>query len=133
MGRVIRTVFLLNYLADEELRKTIRAATVVSEEWNGFIQWVAFGEKGILTENIREEQRKAIKYNHLISNLLIFHNVASMTKVLNELKDEGYQITPEIISGFAPYRRMHINRFGKYELRFDQKPEPLANDENFVF
>jgi TnpA family transposase len=133
LGKVIRTIFLLNYLADEELRKTIRAATVVSEEWNDFIQWVAFGEKGVLTENIREEQRKAIKYNHLISNLLIFHNVASMTKILSELKDEGYQITPEIISGLAPYRRMHINRFGKYELRFDQKPEPLKNNEIFVF
>jgi TnpA family transposase len=133
LGRVIRTTFLLNYLADEELRKTIRAATVISEEWNDFIQWVAFGEKGVLTENIREEQRKAIKYNHLVSNLLIFHNVVSMTKVLNELKDEGYQITPDIISGLAPYRKMHINRFGKYELRFDQKPEPLANNGKLVF
>jgi hypothetical protein len=39
--------------------------------------------------------------------------------------DEGYAITPEIIANFAPYRTEHLNRFGSYDVRFDQKPPPI--------
>ncbi len=50
-----------------------------------------------------------------------------MTKVLNDLIDEGYEITEAIMSNLAPYRTEHHNRFGFYDLRFDKVPEPLNN------
>ncbi len=127
LGKVVRTLFLLDYLSDEELRKTIRAATINSEEWNNFIDWVAFGGHGVILENIRDEQKKIIKYNHLVANLLIFHNVNTMTHVLNELIEEGYEVTEEIMSFLAPYRTEHYNRFGTLDLRFDKVPEPLSD------
>ncbi|MCH8291393.1 transposase [Candidatus Poribacteria bacterium] len=71
LGRVIRTVFLLNYIADIELRRTIGNATNLSEWWNRFVQWVAFGGEEI-RENNRTQQRKIIRYNHLVANLVIF-------------------------------------------------------------
>ena len=40
--------------------------------WNGFVQWVAFGGKGVIRQNNREEQRKIIRYNHLLANLVAF-------------------------------------------------------------
>jgi TnpA family transposase len=128
LGRVVRTVFLLNFVSDPELRRTITAATNTSEAWNAFIQWVAFGGDGIIRENSRDEQRKIIRYNHLVANLLVFHNAVSMTRVLQELIDEGHPVTEEIIARLAPYRTDHINRFGSYELKFDQVPEPIAQD-----
>lgn len=129
LGRVVRTRFLLEYLDDEELRKTIRAATINSEEWNGFIDWVAFGGQGIINENIRDEQRKIIKYNHLVANLLIFHNVNSMTKAITDMIDDGFEINEEMLSFLAPYRTENYNRFGLYDLKHDKIPEPLSNDE----
>jgi TnpA family transposase len=128
LGRVVRTVFLLNFVSDPELRRTITAATNTSEAWNAFIQWVAFGGDGIIRENSRDEQRKIIRYNHLVANLLVFHNAVSMTRALQELIDEGHPVTEEIIARLAPYRTDHINRFGSYELKFDQVPEPIAED-----
>jgi hypothetical protein len=41
-----------------------------------------FGGSRLLVENTRDEQRKMIKYHHLAANLLIFHNVVTMTKAL---------------------------------------------------
>lgn len=128
LGRVVRTVFLLNFVSDPELRRTITAATNTSEAWNAFIQWVAFGGDGIIRENSRDEQRKIIRYNHLVANLLVFHNAVSMTRVLQELIDEGHPVTEEIIARLAPYRTDHINRFDSYELKFDQVPKPIAQD-----
>jgi TnpA family transposase len=128
LGRVVRTIFLLQFMNDEDLRRTINAATNIAEAWNGFVQWVAFGGEGVIRQNNREEQRKTIRYNHLVANLVVFHNVVSMTRVLQELVDEGYPVTPEILAHMAPYKTGHINRFGHYDLRFDHIPPPMVED-----
>jgi TnpA family transposase len=128
LGRAIRTLFLLDFISDEQLRRTINASTNTVETWNGFVQWVAFGGEGVIRQNDREEQRKIIRYNHLVANLVVFHNVVSMTRGLQELIDEGIAVTPEIISRLSPYKTEHINRFGTYELRFDRVPQPITEE-----
>src|SRR5213592_4033567 len=90
LGRVVRTVFLLNFISNPELRRTINATTNIAENWNEFVQWAAFGGEGVIRHNDREEQRKAIRYNHLVANLVVFHNVVSMTRIFQELVNEGY-------------------------------------------
>ena len=42
-----------------------------------------FGGEGEIAENLRHEQRKVIKYNHLVANMVILHNVVGMSRVLN--------------------------------------------------
>jgi len=127
LGRADRTEFLLTYLSSIECRRMIQDATNKSESWNDFIQWVAFGGSSI-RENDRREQRKIIRYNHLVANLIIFHNVATMTRVLSELAAEGYPVNEEILSRLSPYKREHINRFGSYKLHLDQVPEPIVQE-----
>ena len=78
--------------------------------------------------NSRQEQRKIIRYNHLVANLVVFHNVVSMTRVLQALIDEGYSVTPAVIARLSPYKTEHINRFGRYDLRFDQVPPPITEE-----
>lgn len=125
LGRVVRTEFLLKYIADEKLRSTINAATNKSEEFNQFVKWLFFGNQGTISENIRDEQRKIIKYNQLVANMTILHNVEAMTGVLKQLQNEGHLIDEEILAGLAPYRTKHINRYGDYILNLEQKIRPL--------
>jgi hypothetical protein len=66
----------------------------------------------VIAENDRDEQRKVIKYNHLVSSLVIFHTVDAKTMVLGELDSEGHTFSPEAIGALSPYRREHTNRFG---------------------
>jgi TnpA family transposase len=51
LGRVVRTVFLLQYLADPEMRQQITAMTNKVEAYNGFAGWLFFGGEGIIAEN----------------------------------------------------------------------------------
>ncbi len=125
LGRAIRTMFLLRYIADSELRKMIHAATNKSEEFNGLAKWSFFGGGGIIAENIRHEQRKLVKYNHLVVNLIILHNVHNMTIVLRKLREEGVTITPEVLAALSPYRTAHINRLGEYTLDFEREVLPM--------
>jgi hypothetical protein len=122
---VVRTAFLLDYISDVELRRTIQTATNKSEAFNLFVQWVAFGGGRLLAENTRDEQRKMIKYHHLVTNLLIFHNVVTMTKALQALVADGVEIDAAALACLSPYQTEHINRFGRYALKRDRIPEPL--------
>jgi hypothetical protein len=65
----------LRCVSDADLRSTIQGATNKSEALNRFLKWTFFGGEGIIMENSRDEQRKAIKYNHLVANCQIFHNL----------------------------------------------------------
>jgi TnpA family transposase len=69
LGRVIRTGFLLRYISDSQLRSTIQGATNKSEALNRFLKWAFFGGEGIITENSRDEQRKAIRGEDTKRNL----------------------------------------------------------------
>ena len=129
LGKVIRTMFLLKYVGDVELRRLIHAETNKSEQFNGFEKKLFFGGEGVIAENLRHEQRKIIKYNHLVANLVILHNVVGMSRVLKQLQAEGAVINQEVLAGLAPYRLEHINRFGDYVLDFRRKAEAL--DEGF--
>lgn len=119
LGRVIRTIFLLNYIDDPELRATIQAATCKSEEFNDFIDWINFGGGGVIADNLRFSQRKIIKFNHLLANIFIFHTVANQTRIINQLREEGMEIPNEILTKISPYWREHLNRFGKFALNMD--------------
>lgn len=125
LGRVIRTRFLLNYINDVELRKQIHAATNKSEEFNNFVKWLFFGGEGVIAENVRHEQRKIIKYSHLVANMVILHNVQWMSRKLKELQSSGYPVGEPVLRGLSPYRFAHINRFGDYMLDLDRAVDPI--------
>ena len=48
LGRVVRTIFLLQFISDQNLRKQITAATNKIEAYNGFSQWFFFGGEGVI-------------------------------------------------------------------------------------
>ncbi len=130
LGRAIRTDFLLRYLGSADLRRAIGTATNKSELFNRYAQWVAFGSSGLATAAERDEQRKMVKYNHLVANLLIFHTVVGMTRALDSLVADGHgaAVTPEALAGTSPYLNEHLNRFGSYELDLSKPPAPLPFD-----
>lgn len=125
LGRVIRTMFLLNYINDVELRRSIHAATNKSEEFNNFVKWLFFGGEGIIAENLRHEQRKVIKYSQLVANMVILHNVQWMSRKLKELQGQGYQVGEPVLKALSPYRTTHINRYGDYTLDLSRQFEPI--------
>ena len=125
LGKAIRTLFLLRYIDEIELRKTIQSATNKSEEFNGFIKWLFFGGEGIIAENVRHEQQKIVKYNQLVANMVILYNVEKMTNVLKQLAEEGVSINKELLAGLSPYRNTNINRFGDYNLDLEREVAPL--------
>lgn len=125
LGRVVRTIFLLDYISDMELREQITATTNKVEAYNGFSKWLFFGGDGIIADNDPEEQEKVIKYNDLVANAVIFQNVVDQTRILRMLKEEGFPINREDVATLSPYVTSHIKRFGDYIIDSNAIPEPI--------
>ena len=63
LGRVIRTLFLIQYIDNPRLRRRIHHVTNQMEAYNGFSKWLFFGDEGVIKHNDPIEQEKRIKYN----------------------------------------------------------------------
>ena len=128
LGRVERTIFLLKYINDAQMRRMIQAATCKSEEFNQFIGWIRFGGGGVISDNMRPNQQKIIRFNHLLANMLIFHTVVYQTKGINKLRANGIEIPDEILAGISPYWTEHLNRFGMFQLDMEKTVAEIEYD-----
>lgn len=114
VGRSVRTVALLRFLADPALRRRITAVTNKVEGFNGFSAWLRFGNDGVIADNDPAEQEKMIKFNSLLANCVIFHTALDMMEVMRWLLAEGWEISAEDVAQLSPYLTAHISWFGLY-------------------
>lgn len=132
LGCVLRTMFLLEYVSNTQLRREIRAATTKIESYNDFLQWITFGGDGILKSRDPVENEKIIKYKDLIANAIMLQNVVDMTDVLHDMAQEGHNVSLDIVATFSPYLTEHIKRFGEYVIDLETIPPPLQPDKPFL-
>ena len=124
VGRVERTIFLLEYMSDPDMRRHIRAETTKVESYNDFTDWLAFGGP-VIRSGDPVEQEKRIKYRDLVANAVMLHNVVDMTNALYDLQRDGVRITPELVACLSPYLTEHIKRFGQYLVDMHAPPMPF--------
>ena len=114
IGRVIRTIQLLRFLSDAQLRRRTTAETNKVESYNRFSSWCRFGNAGVIAANDPDEQEKILKFSTLLTNAVIFHTTVDMMSVIRDLAAEGWHIIPEDLAGPSPYVTARIQRFGVY-------------------
>lgn len=125
LGKIQRTLFLLDFISNKDLRQSITDATNKAEAYNDLSGWARFGSKKLVATNDPDEMEKSIKYNQVITNSVILQDVVDMTNILHELKAEGYKYTIEEVGYLSPYIRGHIKRFGEFVLDLNNKPENI--------
>ncbi|MDA7742535.1 Tn3 family transposase [Francisellaceae bacterium] len=122
LGKVQRTLFLLDFISNQDLRQSITDATNKAEAYNDLSSWARFGSKKLVATNDPDEMEKSIKYNQIITNSVMLQDIIDMTNILHELKSEGYKYTIEEVGYLSPYIRGHIKRFGEFVLDLNNKP-----------
>lgn len=56
----------------------------------------------MIAENRREEQRKIIKFNHLVANCVILYNVFVVSKELQKLAQAGREFDEQDVAALSP-------------------------------
>jgi len=132
LGYVIRTLFLLEYISDVELREIITAETNKVEAYNGLSDWCTFGSEILVASNNEVDMEKAVKYNDILANAIILQNVSDMTEIIANLIDEGHKVTKEDMSYLCPYWTSHLKRFGDMVMDFDSVPKSVDKSRSRV-
>jgi TnpA family transposase len=124
LGRVVRTVYLLNWIADDALRAGVTDGANKVETFHEFSDFLYFGSRGVLRTNNPDEQEKMAIYNQLVANAVMLQNVVDQTHVLHELHQEGYPINKDDLAFMSPYVTRNLNRFGDYQTQYKTEPAP---------
>ncbi len=130
LGNVVRTVFLLEWIGNRDLRQDVTANTNKMESYNGFAKWLSFGGD-VIAENEPEEQQKRLRYNDLVASAVILQNTVDLMCALRDMVQEGEPVRPQDIEFLSPYPTHNVKRFGNYRLHLDRAPESWMKDALF--
>ena len=125
LGRVIRTSYLLRFISDRSLRREVNACTNIVENYHHFLDWFFFGKDGVITENDPIEQEKRLKYLDLVASAVILQNTVDLTRAVQSLSAEGFQINRRMLSTLSPYLTRHLKRYGDYVVDLQNIPQPF--------
>jgi len=123
LGNAVRTTYLMEWIMDESLRRTVHKGTTKIERHHKFSKHLTFGSGGHLRSNDPADQEKAIVYNELVTNAVALQNVVDQTQALHTLKSKGVNIRPADLVFLSPYATSKLKRFGDYPT--DLKPEAM--------
>jgi TnpA family transposase len=123
LGNAVRTTYLMEWIMDESLRRTVHKGTTKIERHHKFSKHLTFGAGGHLRSNDPADQEKAIVYNELVTNAVALQNVVDQTQALHTLKSKGVNIRPADLAFLSPYATSKLKRFGDYPT--DLKPEAM--------
>lgn len=107
LGKVSRTLFIMNYLMDEELQLDIRRGCNRAEFWNHFQDAVFWGRKGVIASNNPERQFLSAQFLMLVMNAIVYYNRAELGLIIEERLKEGR---------LSPVFWQHINFIGRFRL-----------------
>ena len=115
-GQIIKSLFILRYVNDVELRQAIEKQLNRVELSNKFARAVAVGSPHEYAQTEKEEQEIAEGCNRLIKNSIICWNYLYLERQLEKLTDpEARENLLRMIATHSPMTWAHINMLGEYD------------------
>jgi TnpA family transposase len=123
LGRIAKTLYLLNYIDDEHYRRRIQIQLNRGEGRHGVARHVFHGQRGELRQRYRQGQEDQLGALGLVVNMIVLWNTWYMQDALDERRAQGLEVRQEDVERLAPLRFQHINVHGKYHFTL---PESVA-------
>lgn len=119
MGRIEKTIFILNYISDESLRRKIQRGLNKGEAMNGLARAIFFGKQGELRERTIQHQLQRASALNIIINAISIWNTLHLTKAIEYQKQAG-SFNEELLHHMSPLGWEHINLLGEYHFNFEK-------------
>ncbi|WP_204591755.1 Tn3 family transposase [Chryseomicrobium aureum] len=119
MGRIEKTIFILNYISDESLRRKIQRGLNKGEAMNGLARAIFFGKQGELRERTIQHQLQRASALNIIINAISIWNTLHLTEAVEYQKQSG-SFNEELLHHISPLGWEHINLLGEYHFNSEK-------------
>jgi len=126
LGRLVKTLYLLRYIDDEQYRRRILVQLNRGEGRHQLARIIFHGKRGELRQRYREGQEDQLGALGIVVNLVVLWNTIYMDAALDQLRAEGHEVLAEDVARLSPLSFKHINMLGRYAFTL---PDTVARGE----
>jgi TnpA family transposase len=137
VGRINKTLYLLNYIHDEDYRRRILTQLNRGEGRHGVARVICHGQRGEIRKRYREGQEDQLGALGLVTNAVVLWNTIYMQAALEHLK-QSLEVNEEEEARLSPLLYSHINVLGHYsfilaEQVMNGQLRPLNFPSDYIF
>ena len=121
LGRVERTLFILDWLQSVELRRRVHAGLNKGEARNALARAVFFNRLGEIRDRSFEQQRYRASGLNLVTAAVVLWNTVYLERAAHALRGNGHAVDEALLQYLSPLGWEHINLTGDYLWRSSAK------------
>ena len=114
LGRIPKTIYLLNFIDDETYRRRILVQLNRGEGRHSVSRFICHGQRGEIRKRYREGQEDQLNALGLVTNAVVLWNTLYIEAALKQLKARGATINDNDVARLSPLVYRHINVLGRY-------------------
>ena len=114
IGRVERTLFLLHWMDDPELRRRTSANLNKGEARDALARAVFFNRLGELRDRTFENQRHRASRLNLVASAIILWNAVYLGRAVDHLRHHGGEVPDQLLAHVAPLGWEHVSLTSDY-------------------
>ncbi len=115
LGRIAKTLYLLNYVDDEEYRRRILTQLNRGEGRHRLARAVFYGRRGEIRQPYREGQEDQLSALGLVVNVIVLWNTLYMNSAVNFFQKTSVEVNVKDVARLSPLGFRHINMLGRYQ------------------
>lgn len=121
LGRIERTLFILDWLQNVELRRRVHAGLNKGEARNALTRAVFFNRLGQIRDRSFEQQRYRASGLNLVTAAIVLWNTVYLERAASALHDHGKVSDTALLRHLSPLGWEHINLTRDYLWRSNGK------------
>jgi len=123
LGKIERTIFMLNWFMDPVLRRRVTAGLNKGEARNALARAVCFNRLGEMRDRSYEHQRHRASGLTLVTAAIVLWNTVYLDKAISAMKEHGIQVDDNLLQYLSPLGWEHINLTGDYVWQQNKQPK----------
>ena len=123
LGRIERTLFILDWLQNVELRRRVHAGLNKGEARNALARTVFFNRLGEIRDRSFEQQRYRASGLNLVTAAIVLWNTVYLERATQALKEHGQVVDDNLLQYLSPLGWEHLNLTGDYVWKQSRKVE----------
>lgn len=120
IGRVAKTMYLLEYISNETYRRRIHTQLNRGESRGRLARVVYHGNRGEMREKYRTGMEDQLGALGLVVNAIALWNSRYMQAALEMVEAIGDDVLEDDVARLSPLKFAHINMLGRYHFELDQ-------------